>query len=251
MRLKDKVAIVTGSSQGIGAAVALAYAAEGARVCVNYYSYAEGAQQVVQRIRAQGGEAIAVQADVSQADQVQRMVRATREAFGPIDVLVNNAGSYPRCKWEDITEEIWDRIIDVNLKSQFLCAKAVTDEMCTRRSGKIINVGSVTFLVGMKNIAHYISAKGGVIGLTRALARELGEYNICVNCIIPGAIYVPRELEIAPDQEKLYEWLMERQAIQRRGTPADMAGAFIFFASPESDFITGQCLNVDGGWALY
>jgi 3-oxoacyl-[acyl-carrier protein] reductase len=251
MRLKDKTAIITGSSQGIGEAVALAFAAEGARVCVNYYSYAQGAESVVARIRAQGGQAIAVQADVSQADEVARMVQTTRNAFGPIDILVNNAAIYPRCAWQDMTEEAWDRIMDTDLKGQFLCAKAVSDEMCARRTGKIINVSSVTYLVGMKNLVHYISAKGGVVGLTRALARELGEYNVCVNCVIPGAILVPRELEVAPDQEATYAMLMERQAIQRRGVAQDMVGAFLLFASSEGDFITGQCLNVDGGWALY
>ena len=251
MRLQDKVAIVTGASQGIGEAVALAFAANGARVCVTYHTYVRGAEQVVARIQAQGGEAIAVQVDVSRGDQVARMVAATRKAFGPIDILVNNAGAYPRCRWQDLTEDIWDRMIEVNLKGQYLCAKAVSDEMCARRSGKIINVSSVTFLVGKKDLAHYIAAKGGVIGLTRALARDLGEYNVCVNCVIPGAILVPRELEIAPDQEETNAWLMERQALQRRGLPEDMVGAFLYFASSESDFVTGQCLNVDGGWAHY
>ena len=251
MRLKDKVAVVTGSSQGIGEAVALAFAAEGAKVCINYHSCATGAQQVAEWIRAMGQEAIVVQADVSQAEQVQSMIQTTRNAFGPIDILVNNAGAYPRCSWEDLTENTWDRIVDINLKSQFLCARAVSDEMCERRSGKIINVSSQAFLVGVKGLAHYTAAKGGVIGLTRAMARELGEFTVCVNCIIPGAILVPKELEVAPDRDKVHAMLMDRQAIKRRGYPEDMVGAFVFFASPESDFVTGQCLNIDGGWALY
>jgi len=250
MRLKDKVAIVTGSSQGIGAAVALGFAAEGAHVCVTYYSYREGGEHVVQQIRAMGRRAILVELDQSQADQVERMVAATRQSLGPIDILVNNAAMYPRCSWQEMTEEKWDRMLAVNLKGQFLCAHAVTDGMISRRKGKIINVSSVTFLAGMKNLSHYIASKGGVVGLTRGMARDLGEYGICVNAVIPGAILTAREVELAQDREATHKWAMERQAIQRRGLPEDMVGAFVFLASSDSDFCTGQSINIDGGWVL-
>jgi len=250
MRLEDKVAIVTGSSQGIGQSVALGFAAEGAHVCVTYRSYREGGERVVQQIRDMGRRAILVELDQSQADQVERMVVATRQSLGPVDILVNNAATYPRCSWQEMSEAKWDRMLDVNLKGQFLCAHAVTDEMISRGQGKVINVSSVTFLAGMKNLTHYIASKGGTIGLTRGMARELGEFGICVNAVIPGAIMTPREIELSPDSESTYKWAMERQAIQRRVLPEDMVGAFVFLASSDSDFCTGQSINIDGGWVL-
>lgn len=261
MRLKDKVALITGSSRGIGRAVALGYAREGAKVALNYYAGSEADRETANRqqatetlatVRATGAEAILLEADISRAEDVAAMFAETRQKLGPVDILVNNAGTYPRVAWADLDEAVWDRVIDVNLKGAFLCAKAATPDLVEQAYGKIINVSSVTFLLGIHtDVTHYISAKAGLIGLTRALARELGPHNIQVNAITPGAIQTEMELELFPNQAELEVFLNERQCLQRRATPEDLVGTFIFLASNESDFITGQTINVDGGWAMH
>lgn len=248
--LLGKVALITGGSTGIGAAVSERFAAEGAKVAVNAHEDYERASQFVEALQAAGNEATLVRADITSAPQVSSMIEAVRDTFGPIDILVNNAGIYPRCSWASMAEADWDSVVDVNLKGQFLCAHGCYEDMVKRRRGKIINVSSNSVLLGKRDLVHYIAAKAGVIGLTRALARELGEFGVCVNCVIPGAILVERELETYPDQEDVARRLSERQCIRRRGTPADMAGAFCFLASSDSDFITGQSITVDGGWAF-
>jgi 3-oxoacyl-[acyl-carrier protein] reductase len=251
MRLKGKVAIVTGGSRGIGRAACLGLAGEGARVVVNYVSRADKAAEVVRRIAAAGGEAFAFQADVSNAADVERMTEAACHAFGGVDILVNNAGADPRSPWDQITEDEWDRLMAVNLKSQFLCARSVVPCMKKRGKGKIINVTSIMFFVGATGLLHYTATKGGIIGLTRALARELGPDNINVNAIAPGAIQTESELEEYPDQAALAAMLAEKQCLPRRITPEDMVGTFVFLASDDSDPITGQTLLVDAGWALH
>jgi NAD(P)-dependent dehydrogenase (short-subunit alcohol dehydrogenase family) len=167
-----------------------------------------------------------------------------------VDILVNNAGIYPSRPWTAVTEEEWDWVFAVNIKGYFLCARAVYPGMKARGGGKIINISSLTFFMGLwSNLIDYISTKGAVVGFTKALARELGPENINVNCIAPGAFPTDAE-KIHPDPEGYNAWVLENQALKRRGRPEDIANAVLFFASPMSDFITGQTLLVDGGWLM-
>lgn len=254
MRLNDKVALVTGGSTGIGREVCLAFAAEGARVAVNYIGSEQKARDVVAEIEAAGGQAMAVFADVSDEAQVNAMVETINRAWGGVDILVNNAGIYPRKAWHEITGDEWDHVQAVNLKSCFLTSKAVFPHMRKKGYGKIINVSSVTFWRGQKGFVHYVASKGGVIGFTRALSREVGMHGITVNAISPGAVMTEQELIDMPDEaerEKTRLYLTEEQAIPRRQLPPDMVGAFLFLASRDSDFTTGQTVNVDGGWVMH
>ena len=250
--LQDRVAIITGSSAGIGAAVAEAYGREGAKVVVNYHRNHEGAADVASRIRADHGQALVVGADVSKPDEVDSLVERTHETFGRIDILVNNAGIYPRQYWPDITAEQWDMVMDVNVRSIFLCAKAVYGDMQDAGYGKIINVSSIAALGG-SSLMHYGASKAAILAVTRSLAGLLGQYNICVNSILPGAVRVARELEMDPEpilRARNYAGAFRNQCLKRRARPVDMAGAFVFLASPASDFITGQSLTVDGGMTM-
>lgn len=255
MRLKDKVALVTGGSRGIGREVCLAYGAEGAKVAVNYYPGNDAeAEQVAAGIRAAGGQAMTVSCDVSSEEQVSRMIRRIGEEWGGVDILVNNAGIYPRKTWYEITSDEWDRVMNVNLKACFFTCRAVFPHMRRQRYGKIINVSSVTFLRGQKHFLHYVASKGGVVGFTRALSREVGEHGITVNAVSPGAIQTEQEMLDFPDpktQDEFLAYFSREQGIPRRGMPRDLAGTFVFLASPESDFVTGQLLNVDGGWVTH
>lgn len=250
----NKVALVTGGSTGIGREVSLAFAREGIKVAVNYIGSRELADAVVAQIESEGGLAMAVCADVSKEDQVNAMVQQVNDRWGGIDILVNNAGIYPRKPWFELTVEDWDHVMGVNLRSCFLTSKAVYPHMKAQHYGKIINVSSVTFLLGQAGFAHYVASKGGVIGFTRALSREVGEFGITVNAITPGAVMTEQELADIPDlqdREELRIQMSKVQAIPRRQLPADMVGTFLYLASPDSDFVTGQTINVDGGWAMH
>lgn len=254
MRLAGRTALVTGASRGIGAMVAQAYADEGAAVVLNYPpddDMRRRASEKVDELRGAGATALAVEADVADRAAVAAMVATVGEAVGPIDVLVLNAAVSFRRPWTEITDDEWDRVIGVNLRGAFLCARAVHPEMQRRGYGKIISVTSVTVETGMSGFLHYVTSKGGLIAFTRALAREVGPDGICVNSVMPGAIRTEQELELHPDQTALSARLSEQQCLARRGTPADLAGAFVYLASAESDFVTGQVLNVDGGWVHY
>jgi 3-oxoacyl-[acyl-carrier protein] reductase len=252
MKLRDHVALVTGGSRGIGRALCLGLAAEGARVVVNYATRREGAEATVRAIEQAGGQALAMRADVASATDVEAMVRAATERFGTVDVLVNNAAVTDAHKpWQQISEAEWDRVLAVNLKGCFLCLRAVYPFMQKAGWGRIINVSSVTFWLGRPNLLHYVSSKAGMIGFTRTLAREVGADGITVNALTPGAIQTEAELELFPDQAGLAGWLNEVQAIRRRGTAQDVVGAVVFLASDDSSFITGQTINVDGGWAMH
>lgn len=253
MKLDGKVAIVTGSSRSIGAAIARRYAREGAKVVVNYRSQDELAAAVVAEITAAGGEAFAYRADVSAPSEVQAMVEATVRRYGTVDILVNNAGMDPRKPWTEITPEEWDRVMAVNVRSQFLCAQAVHPYMKRTGRGKIVNVSSVTFFTALAGFVHYVTSKAAIVGFTRALAREVGSDGITVNCITPGAVHTETELEeIRPeDMPAIEAMLAKAQCFSRRELAADLEGAFVFFASADSDFITGQTLNVDGGWMMH
>lgn len=254
MRLKGRVAIITGASQSIGRAVAIEFARQGAKVVVNYLSNQQLAENVVNEIKQEGGEAIAVKANVANEQEVAEMVNKTVEVFSNIDILVNNAAIDPRKKWTEITVEDWDAVMANNVRSQFICAKAVFPHMEKQGYGKIINVSSVTFWSGQKGYVHYVASKGAIIGFTRALAREVGSNNITVNCITPGAVFTETEIikvGSVEAQQKATEWLKEVQAIPRRQLTDDIVGAFVFLASADSDFTTGQTLNVDGGWMMH
>lgn len=254
MRLRDRVAIVTGSARSLGKAVALRFAAEGAAVVVNDVADEPLAQDVVREIRAGGGRASYCMADVADERGAVALALHAAAEFGRIDALVNNAGIDPRQPWHDISGDDWDRVMRVNVKSQFLCAKAVFPFMKEQGGGTIVNVSSVVFWRGQAGYAHYVASKGAVIGFTRALAREVGEHGIRVNCITPGAVLTETEAEKvgSPEaQAAATAYLLQEQALKRRELTDDIVGAFVFLASDDSGFMTGQCVNVDGGWVMH
>lgn len=251
MRLKDKVAVVTGGSRGIGAAVCEGFAREGARVVINFNRRQDMAEAVMERIQAAGGEAVTVQGDTSRSEDVAHMMEAAHKHFGLVDIMVANAAYYPRTAFVEITEEEWDRVMAVNLRGALLSAQAAYADMKTTGYGKIITVSSVTAELGWGPYLHYVTTKAGLIGFTRSLAREVGKDGIRVNCVMPGAIQTEQEIEDFPEQEELAAFLTERQCLPGRGVTGDMVGAFVYLASEESDFVTGQVINVDGGWVHY
>ncbi len=249
MRLKDKVALITGSSRGVGRAIALAYAKEGAKVVVNYTSNQKAADEVVEAIKGFGSDAIGVKADVAKADEAAKLVQSAIDTFGRLDVLVNNAGFTRPAMLLKMTEQEWDEVLDIHLKGTFLCSQAAARHMAEKNRGKIINVASVAGVVGTVGQVNYSAAKGGVIALTKSMARELARYNICVNVISLGIVATDMTEKIRSD-EKLKEIYMNRILLKRFAEPEDIAPAFVFFASDESNYITGQLLCVDGGYGM-
>lgn len=247
--LKGKVAIVTGGGGALGAGIAQGLAQAGAAVVLADVNQAAAAV-VADSIVAAGGQALAVACDVADRASVEAMVAQTVAAYGGVDILVNNAAIYPARPWTEITEAEWDRVFAVNIKGYYLCARAVYASMKARGGGKIINISSITFFLGKwDRLLDYVSTKGAVVGFTKGLARELGADGITVNCIAPGAFPTDAE-KIHPDPEAYNQFVLENQAIKRRGTPTDMANAVLFFASDLSAFVTGQSLLVDGGWVM-
>ena len=244
-RFNGKVAIVTGAGGGLGRSFALALAGAGARVAVADCEL-EGASVTVERILAQGGEAIAVGVDVADEDSVEEMARSVAKRWARIDVLVNNAGVYGsivRKPFFEITSSEWDGLMAVNLKGPWLCSRAVFHYM-REHGGSIVNITSATFYSGSPLWAHYVASKGGVIGLTRALAREVGDYGIRVNAIAPGFTLTDASLQLIEDAA---QYGVNRGAIKRAQQTDDLIGALLFFTAPASDFVTGQTLVVDGG----
>ena len=228
-----------------------ALAGSGASVAVNYATRPLEAEAVVAGIDERGGRAMAIQADVSSGAEVDRMVHTINDQLGPVTIVVNNAArTGPNKPWQSISEEEWDQVLAVNLKSCFLTARATHPAMQKAGWGRIINISSVTWLLGLPTLLHYVSSKAGMVGFTRTLAREVGRDGVTVNAITPGAILTEGELELYPEQDALAELMNQRQSIQRRGIPADIAGAVVFLASDAASFITGQTINVDGGWAM-
>jgi NAD(P)-dependent dehydrogenase (short-subunit alcohol dehydrogenase family) len=247
--LTDKVAVITGGGGALGAGIAQGVAQAGAAVVIADVKE-EAAQQVASHIQSEGGRALAVACDVADSASVAAMVEQAVATFGGVDILVNNAAIYPARPWTEISEAEWDRVFAVNIKGYYLCARAVYPSMKARGGGAIINISSITFFLGKwDRLLDYVSTKGAVVGFTKALARELGPEGIRVNCIAPGAFPTDAE-KIHPDPEGYNRFVLENQAIKRRGTPMDMAKAVLFFASDLSDFVTGQSLLVDGGWAM-
>lgn len=247
--LTNKVAVITGGGGALGAGIAEGLAQAGAAVVIADVK-TDAAQQVAAAIQVQGGRALAVVCDVADSASVAAMVEQAVATFGGVDILVNNAAIYPARPWTEISEAEWDRVFAVNIKGYYLCARAVYPSMKARGGGAIINISSITFFLGKwDRLLDYVSTKGAVVGFTKALARELGLEGIRVNCIAPGAFPTDAE-KIHPDPEGYNHFVLENQAIKRRGTPMDMAKAVLFFASDLSDFVTGQSLLVDGGWAM-
>ncbi|RKY60983.1 MAG: beta-ketoacyl-ACP reductase [Candidatus Latescibacterota bacterium] len=251
MELEGKVALVTGGSRGIGRAIALAVAERGGHVVVNYVRHPEAAEEVVERIRSMGRRAMAVRADVANSEEVDDMVRATVSELGGVDILVNNAGYYERGNIFDITEERWDRMIDVHLKGTFLCTKAVVPHMVERRYGRIIVITSVGGVMALTDL-HYCVAKGAQITFTKSLARSLAPYGITVNAVAPGIIITDLGSDhILTEEEKARKAERWREKgtipLGRAGFPEDVAEAVLFLIS--HDYITGEVINVTGGWA--
>jgi len=251
-RLEDRVAIVTGASRGIGAAAAESFAREGASVVINTIPEERMdamASEVVTRITNAGGTAIKVAADVTVSREVEELVDQAQSAFGDVDVLVANAAYSRRSPWNEISIEQWDQTMAVNLRGTFLCAKAVYPGMLRKGRGSIITVTSVTADLGMAGTLDYVASKAGIIGLTRALAREVGPDGIRVNSVMPGAIRTEHEEELEiTDEAELARLMTERQSLPQRGYAEDLAGTFVYLASDDSAFVTGQVVAVDGGW---
>lgn len=250
-RLINRVAIVTGGAQGIGAAYVHALAAEGARIVVA--DILDG-NAVAEDVRRAGGEAIAVHADVSDEASALAMADAAEKAFGRIDILVNNAAIYANLQLQPFTEidvAQWDRVMAVNVKGPFLCARAVVPAMRRNGFGRIINIASGTVFKGTPNLLHYVTSKGAVVALTRSMAREVGNDGICVNTLAPGLVLSQGVIDNDELREKLTGPVLASRAIQRDQLPEDVTAPLIFLASEDCAFMTGQAVVVDGGSAMH
>jgi 3-oxoacyl-[acyl-carrier protein] reductase len=249
--LSGRTVIITGGGKGIGKVYAQEFARAGARVVAADID-GEAAETVARTLAAEGREAIAITTDVSDAESTQAMARAARERFGSIDVLINNASlmsTLPRRSWLEIPQEEWDRVMAVNLRGLFLCCRAVFPAMREQNRGKIVNISSSRVWDGTPNRLHYTTSKAGVIGFTRALARELGEFGITVNAVTPGLTL--SDTQVASSSDNYLSVASANRALGRPQYPADLVGAVMFLSSAASDFITGQTINVDGGKAMH
>jgi NAD(P)-dependent dehydrogenase (short-subunit alcohol dehydrogenase family) len=249
-RLEDKVIVVTGAGRGLGRAFAERASAEGAKVAIAEV-VEEWGERTAHEMTEQGREVIFVPTDISSADSVNRMAAQVAERWGGIDGLVNNAAIASGIggkRFDEISEETFDRVLSVNIKGTWLAIRAVVPYMKPRGKGKIVNLASDTALWGAPVLLHYVASKGAVISMTRSLARELGEYNICVNAIAPGLTLVEATETVAPARHQLY---VEGRAIKRQQFPEDVTGTAIFLLSDDADFVTGQLLPVNGGFVFH
>lgn len=245
--LTGKVALVTGGSRGIGAAISRMLARQGAAVAINYNQSKEQADALVAEITSAGGKAIAVQGDVRRPEDAEAIAQKTIEAFGRLDILVNNAGFNRDTLILRMTLQDWDEVQDLNLRAVFLCTKAVLRQMMKQRWGRIINIGSVSGLAGNAGQANYAAAKSGLIGFTRAVAREMGSRNITANLVAPGLVITELTKDIRPE---IVAGVKQRLLIDRNGTPEDVAAMVVYLASEEAGYVTGQVFSVDGGLGL-
>ena len=249
MRLTDKVVIVTGGAKGIGRAYCLGVAAEGARVVVADIA---DPKPVVQELEGRGAQALGVECDVSREEDTTRLATETLAHFGRIDVLVNNAALYGTLKrrpFMDIPVEEWDRVMAINLRGLFLCSRAVFPAMKAQGKGKIVNISSSTFFKGVPDYIHYTTSKGGVVGFTRSLARELGPHGIRVNAIAPGFTVSGENVQNISEERQRGN--VEARMLKRVERPEDIVGTLVFLASDDSDFVTGQTILVDGGGSVH
>ncbi len=247
MNLDGRVAVVTGASRGIGRAIALDLAHRGASVVVNYHRSVDAANDVVDAIEQEDGQAIAVQADVGDLDQAKKLIQAAIDTFGRIDILVNNAGTTRDQLLMLMSEEDWDVVLRTNLKGVFNCCKAASRKMMRQRSGRILNVSSVSGIAGQGGQTNYAASKAGVIGFTKSLAKELGPRNITVNAVAPGFVRTDLTADLPED---LKEKAVETTPLKRMGQPEEIAHAVAFLVSDLASFITGEVLTVDGGLVM-
>ncbi|MCR6524097.1 3-oxoacyl-[acyl-carrier-protein] reductase [Lysinibacillus capsici] len=246
-KLEGKVAVVTGASRGIGRAIALKLAEEGAKVVVNYSGSQAKAEEVVAMIQENGGEAIAVQASVSLTEEVTALMDAAVKTYGSLDILVNNAGITRDNLIMRMKEDEWDDVLNTNLKGVFLCTKAVTRQMMKQRAGRIINISSIVGVAGNAGQANYVAAKAGVIGLTKTTAKELASRNILVNAIAPGFIETEMTEQLPED---IKQGMLTQIPLAKLGQPEDIAKAVAFLASEDANYMTGQTLHIDGGMVM-
>jgi len=249
LNLKNKVAIITGARRGMGRTHALTLAKAGAKVVVSDISL-EDCEKVVKEIKKQKGEALAVKCDVSKKEEVGELVKKTVDKWGKLDILINNAGICQFKPFLELTEEEWDRTININLKGYFFCSQAAAKEMAKQKSGVIVNIASVAMGqqgIGFPNIVHYCASKGGIVGMTEALAVELAPYNIRVNAISPGMIDTPMidPIKKDPQQEK---GILARIPMHRVADAQEVSNLVLFLASDESSYMTGSTVVIDGGW---
>ena len=245
--INNKVLVVTGASRGIGAEIAYRAALAGYCVVINYNNSEEAAQKVCARIKKEGGEAVCIKADVSDEAQVKTLCQNVLDLYGRVDVLVNNAGISSFSLFTDITTELWDKTFDVNVKGQFLVTRAFLPSMIHRKEGKIINISSVWGICGSSCEVHYSASKAAIIGMTKALAKEVGPSGICVNCVAPGVIDTEMNKALTPEDLKS---LADETPLERIGTACDVAKTVLFLASDDASFITGQVISPNGGFVI-
>ncbi len=243
MRVENKVVIITGAGSGIGRETALLFAREGAKVVVTDVNE-EAGMETVEEIRKNGGVAFFAELDISNREQSREVVENTLERYGKIDVLINNAGIIQDALVSKMTEEQWDKVIDINLKGPFNCIQAVVEAMIEHGTGEIINVSSIVGLYGNIGQTNYAASKAGLIGITKTLAKELGKKGIRVNAVAPGFIYTPMTAKVP---EKILEIMKEKTPLKRLGQPDDVGYALLYLASDEANFVNGAVISVDGG----
>ena len=239
--------LITGASRGIGAATAKRFAEAGDRVAINFVHHKNKAEELASGLKRRGLQADVFRADISDPEDVIRMFNDVHKAFGPVDVLVNNAGIAEQKPFAEITLQDWERMFDIDVKGMYLCAQASLSDFLQKQSGSIINISSVWGITGASCEVHYSAAKAAVIGFTKALAKELGPSNIRVNCVAPGVIDTDMNASLAGD---VISWLREETPMGSIGTPEQISDAIFFLASTSADFITGQILSPNGGFCI-
>lgn len=247
--LEGRVAIVTGGGGGLGHAICDSLAAAGATVIAAGRTK-ETIEDTVAAASGGSGQVVARVCDISKPDDIAALMKSVASEFGRIDILVNNAAIYPRRAWTEITADEWDEVLATNLRGYFLCAQNAFPYMKAQGGGRIINIASITFFGGWSMLLDYVASKGGIVGFTRALAREIGPDGVTVNVISPGAFPTDAE-KIHPNQDAYNQMVLDSQSIKRRGTPEDIGNLVVFLASDAASFITGQLIQIDGGWVMH